>query len=164
MKLSSKIFLQPCRKITLGNKIPPCCVTDVCSSVDGKGPAVIIDVRCSSQYSKSEDTQGSESAQRLTTLQKQKKQIQNEIEMIKSKEDLLKQVLVAYAASDNFNFTGGMDLYDEKKIEAKVKREELEDELAAVEKKIREVGPNTVVNLEHQVTGSAILVQATLIW
>jgi hypothetical protein len=157
MRLSSKIFLLPCRKITLGNKIPLRCVTDVYSSVDGKGPAVIVDVRCSSQYSKSEDTQGSESAQRLTTLQKQKKQIQNEIEMIKSKEDLLKQVLVAYAASDNFNFTGGMDMYDEKKIEAKVKREELEDELAAVEKKIREVGPNTIVNLEHQVTGSAIL-------
>ena len=33
-------------------------------------------------------------------------------------------------------------MYDEKKVEAKVKREELEDELADVEKKIREVGPN----------------------
>ena len=127
---------------------------DVSSSVDGKGPAVIVDVRCSSQYSKSEDTQGSESAQRLTTLQKQKKQIRNEIEMIKSKEDLLKQVLVAYAASDNFNFAGGMDMYDEKNVEAKAKREELEDELADVEKKIREVGPNEVVYSEHQVTGS----------
>jgi hypothetical protein len=74
--------------------------------------------------------------------------------MIKSKEDLLKNVLVAYAASDNFDFTRGMDMYDEKKIDAKLKREELEDGLADVEKKIREVGPNAIVYSEHQVTGS----------
>jgi predicted nucleic acid-binding Zn-ribbon protein len=120
---------------------------------------MIVDVRCSSQYSKSEDAQGSESAQRLTTLQKQKKQIQSEIEMIKSKEDLLQKVLVAYAASDNFDFTTGMDIYDEKKIGAKVKREELEDELADIEKKIREVGPDAAVYTEHQVTGSTFTFQ-----
>ncbi len=155
MKSSLKTSLQPCRRNTLGNKTHPILVvTDLSCSVDGKGPAIIVDVRCSSQYSKSEDTQGSESAQRLTTLQKQKKQIQSQIEMIKSKEDLLKNVLVAYASSDNFNFSQGMDLYDEKKVEAKIKREELEDELAEVEKKIREVGPNAIVYSEHQVTGS----------
>lgn len=93
------------------------------------------------------------------TLQKQKKQIQSEIEIIKSKEDLLKNVLVAYAASDNFNFTQGMDMYDEKKVESKVKREELEDELADVEKKIREVGPSPVTYSEHQVTGSTFSFQ-----
>lgn len=79
--------------------------------------------------------------------------------MIKSKEDLLKNVLVAYAASDNFNFTQGMDMYDEKKVESKVKREELEDELADVEKKIREVGPSPVAYSEHQVTGSTFSFQ-----
>ena len=115
---------------------------------------MIVDVRCSSQYSKSEDTQGSESAQRLQTLQKQQKQIESNIEMLKSKEEILREVLVAYASSERFDFSGGIERYDEKKLEVRVKREELEDSLADLEKKIREVGLGTQVYSEHQVTGS----------
>jgi prefoldin subunit 5 len=111
-------------------------------------------VRCSSQYSKSEDTAGSESAQRLQTLQKQKKQIESQIEMLRSKEGVLKEVLVAFAGSDKFDFSGGIDSYDQKKLEVRVKREELEEELAELEKKIREIGLDTMVYSEHQVTGS----------
>lgn len=66
----------------------------------------------------------------------------------------MKEVLVAFAGSDRFDFSGGMDSYDQKKLEVRVKREELEDELADVEKKIREVGPDAGVHSEHQVTGS----------
>jgi hypothetical protein len=74
--------------------------------------------------------------------------------MLKSKEEILREVLVAYASSDNFDFSGGIERYDEKKLEVRVKREELEDELADLEKKIREVGLGTQVHSEHQVTGS----------
>lgn len=123
-------------------------------SVDGKGPALIVDVRCSSQYSKSEDAQGSESAKRLQTLQKQKKQVESDIEMLKSKEEILRDVLVSYARSDRFDFSGGLDQYDEKKLQVRVRRQELEEELVSLEKKIREVGLNEKVHSGHQVTGS----------
>lgn len=74
--------------------------------------------------------------------------------MLRSKEDVLKDVLVAFAGSDRFDFSGGIDSYDQKKLEVRVKREELEEELADVEKKIREVGLDARVYSEHQVTGS----------
>ena len=74
--------------------------------------------------------------------------------MLRSKEGVLREVLVAFAGSDKFDFSGGIDSYDHKKIEVRTKREELEEELAEVEKKIREVGPDTDVVSEHQVTGS----------
>ena len=112
-------------------------------------------MRCSSQYSKSEDAAGSESAQRLQTLQKQKKQIESQIEVLKSKEVVLKEVLVAFAGSDKFDFSGGIDSYDQKKLEVRVKREELEEELAELEKKIREIGlDDSQTYSEHQVAGS----------
>jgi hypothetical protein len=139
-------------EVTIEN-LPPTLQEDYLG-VDGKGPALIVDVRCSSQYSKSEDTQGSESAQRLQTLQKQKKQIESQIEMLRSKEAVLKDVLVAFAGSEKFDFSGGIESYDVKKMEARAKREELEEELAEAEKKIREVGLDTRVYSEHQVTGS----------
>jgi len=121
--------------------------------VDGKGPALIVDVRCSSKYSSPEETLGSESSQRLQTLQKQKKQLESQIEIFRSKETLLREVLVAFARSENFNFGSGLEKYDEKKLEARLKREELEEELASLEKKIFEGG--LVPSFPgHQVTGS----------
>ena len=74
--------------------------------------------------------------------------------MLRSKEDVLKEVLVAFAGSDRFDFSGGIDSYDQKKLEVRVKREELEEELADVEKKIREIGLDVHIYSEHQVTGS----------
>ena len=74
--------------------------------------------------------------------------------MLRSKEGVLKEVLVAFAGSDKFDFSGGIDSYDQKKLEVRVKREELEEELAELEKKIREIGLDTMVYSEHQVTGS----------
>jgi DNA repair exonuclease SbcCD ATPase subunit len=131
-------------------------------SVDGKGPATIVDVRCSAQYSKSEDSHGSESAQRVQTLQKQIKQIESHIEMLNSKETLLRDVLVATASGGNFNFFEGLDSYDEKKLAVRSKKEELEEELALLQKKVREVGvnPGTFQGVnEHQVTGSTCLLK-----
>ena len=125
--------------------------------VDGKGPAMIVDVRCSSQYSNPEtDSLGSESSQKLQSLNKQKKTIQSQIEMLDSKEGVLRDVLVAFAGSDKFDFAGGMESYDAKKLETRVKKEELEEQLAVVEKKIRELGDTGFVS-GHQVTGSTSL-------
>ena len=101
---------------------------------------MIVDVRCSSQYSNSEDAHGSESWQRLQILQKQKKQIDGQIEQLKSKEEVLKEVLVAYASNANFDFVGGLNQYDEKNLDVRGKREELEEELAVLVQKIREAG------------------------
>jgi len=68
----------------------------------------------------------------------------------------LKEVLVAFAASDKFDFSGGIESYDQKKLEVRVKREELEDELTDLEKKIREIGlDDTQVYSEHKVAGSS---------
>lgn len=115
---------------------------------------MIVDVRCSSQYSKSEDAQGSESSQRLQSLQKTKKHVESHIEMLKSKESILRDVLIAFASNVKFDFGAGIDGYDEKILEVRAKREELEVELADAEKKIREIGLDTQVYSEHQVTGS----------
>jgi hypothetical protein len=115
---------------------------------------MILDVRCSPQYSKSEDVQGSESAQRLQVLQKEKKQVQSQIEMFQSKESVLRDVLVAYASSDKFDFVGGLSSYDEKKLEVRTKKEELEEELAVLEKKIREIGLEKGVSYEDEMIGS----------
>lgn len=126
--------------------------------MDGKGPAIIVDVRCSSQYSNPEDSQGSEGAKRLKVLQKQKKQIDSQIEMLRSKEDVLRDVFVAYASSNKFDFGSAIDTYDEKKSGVRGKREELEEELAAIEKKIREIGLDEhQVYTEHKITGSTLL-------
>jgi hypothetical protein len=124
--------------------------------VDGKGPALIVDVRCSDQYSNPEDTQGSESAQRLQTLNKQKKAINSQIEILTSKEAVLRDVLVAYASNDNFDYAGGLDTYDIKKLEVRTKREELQEELVIIEKKIQEVGLGAAIPFGHQVTGSIL--------
>ena len=123
-------------------------------SVDGKGPALIVDVRCSSQYSNPEDALGSESSQKLQSLQKQKKHFESQIEMLKAKEQILGDVLVAFASNERFDFSEGLSRYDEKKLEVRVKREELEDELASLEKKIIEVGVGQGIIQGHQVTGS----------
>lgn len=118
---------------------------------------MIVDVRCSSQYSNPEtDSLGSESSQKLQSLNKQKKTIQSQIEMLNSKEEVLRDVLVAFAGSDKFDFAGGLESYDAKKLETRVKKEELEEQLAIVEKKIREVGDTGYVS-GHQVTGSTSL-------
>jgi DNA repair exonuclease SbcCD ATPase subunit len=116
---------------------------------------MIVDVRCSSNFSNAEDSQGSESTKKLQSLRKTKKQIESQIEMLSSKEGVLKDVLVAYASNASFDFGGGLDRYDEKKLEVRVKREELEEELAALEKKIREVGADYVP--KYGITGSNIL-------
>jgi len=108
---------------------------------------MIVDVRCSSQYSSTEDTTGSEVSQRLQTLQKQKKQIDSQIEILRQKEDILRDVLVAYASNDKFDFGAGLDRFDEKKIETRVKREELEEEAAVLEKKIKEAGAKNTPNV-----------------
>ena len=129
-------------------------MTNLCS-VDGKGPALIVDVRCSSQYSNPEDMTGSESAQRLQTLQKEKKHLESRIEVLKSKESVLRDVLIAFAANEKFEFGKGLEAYDEKKLAVRVEREESEEELAAVEKKIQETGINEY-SPGHQVTGSTI--------
>jgi hypothetical protein len=125
-------------------------------SVDGKGPALIVDVRCSSQYSAPEETLGSESSQRFQTLQKQKRQLQSQLEMWRQKEDILREVLVAYASNDKFDFGGGLDKYDERKCEARTKRDELEEEMAALDKKIIEEGVAPPPMAGHQITGSKI--------
>jgi hypothetical protein len=122
--------------------------------VDGKGPALIVDVRCTDQYSNPENTQGSESAQRLKTLNKQKKALHGQIEMINSKDTILRDVLVAYASNDKFDYAAGLDTYDAKKLEVRTKREELQEELVIIEKKIQEVGLGPVIPYGHQVTGS----------
>jgi hypothetical protein len=150
MKSSSKTSLLHSRKNTLGTS--PHESAD--SSVDGKGPALIVDVRCSDQYSNPEDTQGSESAQRLQTLNKQKKAIQSQIEMINSKDAILRDVLVAYASNDKCDYAAGLDTYDIKKLEVRTKREELQEELVNIEKKIQEVGLGPAIPYGHQVTGS----------
>ena len=124
--------------------------------VDGKGPAMIVDVRCSSQYSNPDtDATGSESAQKLQGLNKLKKSIQSQIEMLQSKEGVLRDVLVAFAGSDKFDFAGGLESYDIKKLETRNKKDELEEELAVIEKKIRELG-DTGYRSGHQITGSII--------
>ena len=130
-------------------------LVNVCR-VDGKGPAMIVDVRCSSQYSNPDtDATGSESAQKLQSLNKQKKSIQSQIDMLDSKDSVLRDVLVAFARSDKFDFAGGLDSYDVKKLETRNKKEELEEELAIIEKKIRELG-DTGYTSGHQITGSNI--------
>jgi hypothetical protein len=135
----------------------PLLANGITSSVDGKGPAMIVDVRCSSQYSNPEDAQGSESAQRLQSLQKSKKQIESQLEFHQSKEHVLREVLVAYAANASFDFGSGLDRYDEKKLEVRVKREALEEELAVLEKKIREVGVDVSRTPAYGITGSTPL-------
>lgn len=115
---------------------------------------MIVDVRCSSQYSNPDtDATGSESTQKLTALNKQKKSILSQIEMLNSKEGVLRDVLVAFASSDKFDFAGGLESYDVKKLETRNKKEELEEELGVVEKKIRELG-DTGYSSGHQITGS----------
>jgi len=112
---------------------------------------MIVDVRCSVQYSIAEDVQkGSESAARLQTLQKQRKRVVSQIDIFNSKESLLKDVLVASASSDKFNFSDGLDMYDQKKLEITVKREELQDELAEIDRQIQEIG----IHAPSQVTRS----------
>jgi len=115
---------------------------------------MIVDVRCSVQYSVSEDIQrGSENAARLQTLQKQRKRVASQIDTINSKESVLKDVLVASAASDKFNFSDGLDMYDQKKLEITAKREELEEQLAEIDRQIQEIG----VHAPSQVTRSISL-------
>lgn len=112
---------------------------------------MIVDVRCSVQYSVSEDIQrGSENAARLQTLQKQRKRVASQIDTINSKESVLKDVLVASASSDKFNFSDGLDMYDQKKLEITAKREELEEQLAEIDRQIQEIG----VHAPSQVTRS----------
>ena len=122
---------------------------------------MIVDVRCSPQYSKSQDSQGSESVQRLHTFQKEKKQIEGQIEVLKQKESILRDVLVAYASSANFDFSGGLDSYDEKKVQVRKKKDELEEELAVLEKKIREAGGDESVSQEHQMTASTLYIYSS---
>lgn len=117
---------------------------------------MIVDVRCSSQYSSPEDTIGSESAQRLQSLQKQKKQIESRIEILDSKQSILRDLLVAYAKNSKFEFGGGLDTYDEKTLAVRMEKEELQEELTVVEKKIIELGDNQTIPYGHQVTGSTI--------
>lgn len=116
-----------------------------------------MDVRCSDQYSNPEDTQGSESTQRMQALTKQKKAINSQIEILDSKETVLRDVLVAYASNDKFDYAGGLHTYDEKKLEVRTKTEELQEELAIIEKKIQEIGPVGAIPYGHQVTGSTPL-------
>ena len=66
----------------------------------------------------------------------------------------MRDVLVAYASSDKFDFSTDIDGYDEKVLQVKMNMEELEEELADVEKKIREIGLDAKVYSEHQVIGS----------
>lgn len=125
---------------------------------------MIVDVRCSSQYSNpDDDTTGSESAQKLQSLNKQRKSIQSQIEMLNSKEGVLRDVLIAFAGSDKFDFAGGLESYDTKKSETRVKKEELEEELEMIEKKIRELG-DTGISSGHQITGSTITFFSTYSW
>jgi DNA repair exonuclease SbcCD ATPase subunit len=118
---------------------------------------MIADVRCSPQYSKSEDSGGSESSQQVQALQKQIKQVESQIEVLNSKEALLRDVLVAVASGGNFNFIDGLEKYDSQKLQVRTRKEELEEELALLQKKIREVGVGQggvhILN-DHQMTGS----------
>lgn len=157
MRLLSKIFLPLCKKNTLGSHLTSLTGNGLTARVDGKGPAMIVDVRCSDQYSDPEDTQGSESAQRLQTLTKQKKAINSQIEILQSKESVLRDVLVAYASNDNFDYSAGLNTYDEKKLEVRTKKEELQEELAIIEKKIQEIGLVDAIPYGHRVTGSTPL-------
>jgi septation ring formation regulator EzrA len=115
---------------------------------------LIVDVRCSSQYSNPEDATGSESSRRLQALQKQKKQLESQIELVQSKENILRDVLVAYARNDKFEFGSGLDAYDERKLAVKTEKEDLSEELEVVEKKIQEIGIVNGYSSGHQVTGS----------
>ena len=101
---------------------------------------MIVDVRCSPQFAKPQDITGSESSQKLQTLEKRKKQLQGDIEMLRAKEGVLRDVLVAYASSDGFDFGKGLETFDEKKTDVRAKLEVLQEELALVEQQIREVG------------------------
>ena len=69
---------------------------------------------------------------------------------------MLREVLVAYAHSDNFDFAGGMEVYDNKKLEVRTKREELEEELAELNKKVQEValGAPGYTTGAYSITGS----------
>jgi hypothetical protein len=109
-------------------------------SVDGKGPAVIVDVRCSAQYAKPQDITGSESSQKLQALEKRQKRLQSDIETLRAKEGVLRDVLVAYASSDGFDFESALYTFDEKKADARARLESLAEELANVEQEIRGVG------------------------
>jgi hypothetical protein len=109
-------------------------------SVDGKGPATIVDVRCSPQFAKPQDITGSESSQKLQALEKRQKRLQSDIETLRAKEGVLRDVLVAYASSDGFDFEMALDTFDEKKANARASLEILAEELANVEQEIREVG------------------------
>jgi len=114
---------------------------------------MIVDVRCSPQYSKPQDTSGSESSKKLQALEKQKKQLEGQIEILKSKESVLRDVLVAYASSDGFDFGKGLDTFDEKRAEVRGRLEKLEEELADVETQIREVGVGQVAYHPGALTG-----------
>jgi predicted nucleic acid-binding Zn-ribbon protein len=101
---------------------------------------MIVDVRCSPQFAKPQDITGSESSQKLQALEKHQKRLQSDIETLKAKEGVLRDVLVAYASSDAFDFETALDTFDEKKAHARASLEVLAEELANVEQEIREVG------------------------
>jgi len=81
--------------------------------------------------------------------------MQSDIEFLKSKELILKDVLVAYARNDKFDFSEGLDTFDEKKLAVRRKCEEVMEELSTVEKKIQEIGIDAY-SPGHRITGSMI--------
>jgi hypothetical protein len=117
---------------------------------------MIVDVRCSPQFAKPQDIKGSESSQKLQTLEKRQKQLQGDIEVLQVKEGVLRDVLVAYASSDGFDFAESLTTFDVKKAEVRIKLEGLQEELANVEQQIREVGVGQPVfgqSVHHSLTG-----------